>query len=93
MLRITARKGFQMTFENGWTVSVQFGGGNYCANRNAPIPSVKDEESSNAEVAAWDAEGRWHNFGGDAVEGYLSADAVAKFINRIRLHGGKPEVD
>ena len=29
MIRITNGKGFQMTFENGWTISVQFGWGNY----------------------------------------------------------------
>jgi hypothetical protein len=30
----TNNKGFQMTFENGWTISVQFGYGNYCSHRN-----------------------------------------------------------
>jgi len=33
MFRITQGKGFFMTFENGYTLSVQFGYGNYCANR------------------------------------------------------------
>ena len=30
--RITDGKGFGLTFENGWTVSVQWGWGNYCDN-------------------------------------------------------------
>lgn len=90
MFKITARKGFQMTFENGWTVSVQFGGGNYCANRGGPIPSVKDEECSTAEIAAWDADGNWHDFGDDMVDGWKTADEVAKFISRIQRYGGKP---
>lgn len=30
---ITDNKGFQLTFENGWIVSVQFGPGNYGDNR------------------------------------------------------------
>lgn len=30
MFRITGKKGFHITFENGYTVSVQFGPGNYC---------------------------------------------------------------
>jgi len=29
---ISAKKGFQITFRNGWTASVQFGLGNYCNN-------------------------------------------------------------
>ena len=28
----TMRKGFRITFENGLTVSVQWGAGNYCDN-------------------------------------------------------------
>ena len=30
MLVSTLNKGFQLTFENGLTISVQFGSGNYC---------------------------------------------------------------
>ena len=33
MFRITAGKGFQITFANEYMVSVQFGGRNYCENR------------------------------------------------------------
>ena len=32
MFKITEGKGFHMTFANGWTVSVQWGSGNYCPN-------------------------------------------------------------
>ena len=32
MFKITGKKGFQITFENGWTVSVQFGPSSCCAN-------------------------------------------------------------
>lgn len=32
MFRITDKKGFGITFKNGWAVSVQFGPGNYCDN-------------------------------------------------------------
>jgi hypothetical protein len=34
MFTITNGKGFQIKFANGWTVSVQFGTGNYCENRD-----------------------------------------------------------
>jgi hypothetical protein len=32
MFKITHKKGFHITFENDYTVSVQFGPGNYCDN-------------------------------------------------------------
>lgn len=55
--RITEGKGFHITFDNGVTVSVQFGSSNYCDNYELPWsgPSAEQEiESSNAEVAVWD---------------------------------------
>ena len=81
----TNNKGFQMTFENGWTISVQFGYGNYCDNHHHPEGwnfSKKQEvtESSDAEIAIWDADGEWYNFGSDTVKGYCSADEVATWI-------------
>lgn len=81
----TNNRGFQMTFENGWTISVQFGHGNYCDNNHHPEGwnfSKKQEvtESSDAEIAIWDADGEWYNFGSDTVKGYCSADEVATWI-------------
>ena len=81
----TNNKGFQMTFENGWTISVQFGYGNYCDNHHHPEGwnfSKKQEvtESSDAEIAIWGADGKWYNFGSDTVKGYCSADEVATWI-------------
>ena len=94
----TENKGFQMTFENGWTISVQFGYGNYCDNNHHPEGlnfhlhthlmeiqrnfSKKQEvtESSDAEIAIWDADGEWYNFGSDTVKGYCTADEVATWI-------------
>ena len=57
----TDRKGFHITFENGLTVSVQWGGGNYCENHdNMDFSRTKDMESKDAEVAVWSNE-RWLN--------------------------------
>ena len=55
--RITGRKGFHLTFSNGVTLSVQFGYGNYCENRDFD-KSWEDEqkkslESNTAEIAIW----------------------------------------
>ena len=54
--KITGHKGFHITFENGYTVSVQFGPANYCDNyhMNCGDPERKQIlESSDAEVAVW----------------------------------------
>lgn len=83
MFKITKGKGFQMTFANGWTVSVQFGAGNYSSNYNVDF-STPTPEATTAEIAAWNAEGEWHEFEhGDTVCGWCGPDDVANFINLI----------
>lgn len=52
--RSTMRKGFQLTFANGLTASVQWGAGNYCDNhfpKDFDFSCSKDAESNTAEVA------------------------------------------
>ena len=88
MIRSTSNKGFSLTFENGWTISVQFGYGNYCDNNRHPDGwdfSKKQEvtQSSDAEIAIWDADGEWYNFGSDTVKGYCSAIEVAEWIAKV----------
>lgn len=84
---ITEHKGFQMTFENGWTVSVQWGPGNYGSNHDANDYAAPQKErvycASTAEVAAWDKNTKWFSFDSDTVKGYLSADEVAQFISEV----------
>jgi hypothetical protein len=82
-------KGFHVSLPNGWTVSVQFGPGNYCEHYHgnlawdAPQKSRK-WESRQAEIAAWNSAGEWFKFpSGDTVEGYQDAASVLKFINKI----------
>ena len=85
--------GFNLKFSNGWTVSVQFGDHNYCdnnVNRQSPFEYAAREvgpeavRCENAEVAAWDSNEEWYDFGTNTVKGYLSADEVSDFINMIR---------
>jgi len=53
MFTSTINKGFQLTFKNNLTISVQFGEGNYCSRRNTPnTPHI--QESVTAEVMMWD---------------------------------------
>jgi hypothetical protein len=54
MFTITQNKGFTMKFANGNTVSVQFGQGNYCENRNTPDRNGEFHRCENAEFMAWD---------------------------------------
>jgi len=87
MFQITHNKGFQMTFANGYTISVQFGNGNYCDNHDygeivsfeQPVPP-----SRNAEVAVWDKDGHWVQLSGhDDVIGYQTPDDIAAIIADI----------
>lgn len=94
MFKTTMGKGFQMTFKNGNTISVQFGFGNYCSggNNKTEMENVNlwkhSASCENAEIAIWDKDGNWitESFidcGGDQVKGYLSADEVANLIAEV----------
>ena len=73
--------------ENGITISVQFGTSNYCDRRNmatsyrgdmdAATPIV---ESTTAEIAIWDENGKWFDFGSDTVKGWVDVNEVAEWI-------------
>lgn len=84
----TRNKGFQMAFENGWTISVQFGYGNYCENYNHPegydFPTKHElVKSGDAEIAIYDSKGEWYNFGYDTVKGECTPDEVAAWIRQV----------
>lgn len=66
--------GFTMTFENGWTISVQFGRANYA--------SIVGGVSVNAEIAIWDKDNNWYDFGHDKVKGYCNTNEVAEWIDK-----------
>ena len=79
--RSSTRPGFSMTFENGWTISVQWHLGAYCDRKSLSIePDNNPAESTTAEIAIWDTQGKWYNFGSDEVLGYQTADQVAKWM-------------
>jgi hypothetical protein len=84
--------------ENGWTVSVQFGAGNYCERRDADYKAAKRNdfwESNSAEIAAWfgDRNGlgtdNWYKFlnldptGETIVKGYCSPNEVVEFLGVV----------
>ena len=83
MFTSTLNHGFQMEFKNKIIISVQFGAGNYCERKNAPFIGDMDSpliRSNDAEIAIWDKEGKWFDFGDDEVKGNVDTDEVAKWI-------------
>ena len=85
----THNKGFRMTFENGFSISVQWGPGNYCERKDADSHApMKDNywESISAEIAVFNKEGNKVILANksDEVAGWLSTDTVAKCITIIQ---------
>ena len=94
----TQNKGFGITFQNGFTISVQWGTENYCEHRNLDIdfedlPNPKEEnrwESRNAEIAVFDKDGEIIQAGeNDAVIGWLIPNEVAKAIEIVSGYQGQ----
>lgn len=84
--RITDGRGFQVTFENGWTVSVQFGPGNYCENKSMAIGRddalAGKRGSLDAETAVWGPDGQFIQREGtdDTVQGWQSPAQVLELL-------------
>lgn len=92
----TERKGFHMTFENGLTVSVQWGYENYCDNKTYTIEefntidwnNITDMSSNTAEVAViFDNKMIPLNLIDQTesyhYKGYLSPEEVLEFMNKV----------
>lgn len=92
----TMRKGFQMTFENGLTASIQWGAGNYCDNHfpaDLDFTFSKDAQSDTAEIAVWDAKDNWldpqdffnYEISSDGmVAGWLTPTQVVEFLSAVK---------
>ena len=92
MFRSAQNSGFQMFFQNGYTISVQYGPRNYCEKResdyDAPITpaewGVLRWESKDAEIAIWNSDKVWYVFeDGEEVKGWCSPDEVAEWIYKV----------
>jgi len=86
----TENKGFRMKFDNGFSISVQWGTMNYCEKKNL-MAEYKAEmkenyiKSTDAEVAVFDSEGGMLAIGDeDSVIGWLGTDDVAKIITIVQ---------
>lgn len=92
MFRITSNKGFHITFENGYTISVQFGPGNYCENYDREISLYSEEEcgksgSIDAECAVFGKNQHLINVPlegwDDTVKGYMKPKEVLELMNWV----------
>jgi len=99
----TRNKGFRMTFENGFAISVQWGPGNYCEKKDEDFDKPQKErfwESCSAEIAVIDTNNNIQenssvgmiSLGRDTVEGWVSADQVAKVITIVQSSKTKEEI-
>ena len=89
----TMRKGFRMTFENGYTVSIQWGAGNYCDNHfpeDKDFSFSKDAVSDTAEAAVIspsrnlvDPANFIQCFTDGEVAGWLTPEEVAELIYKV----------
>tara|TARA_B100000497_G_scaffold14651_1_gene16914 strand:- start:301 stop:675 length:375 start_codon:yes stop_codon:yes gene_type:complete len=75
---ISDNKGFTITYQNGYTVSVQFGSGNYCTNRDLPY-GEEVPPSDTAETALMTKDG-FVEYQGDDVQGHMSPADVLKLM-------------
>ena len=87
-LAITDNKGLHIIFDNGYTLSVQIGPGNYCHNRDMPM---KDDfcgnvpDCDNAEIAIFDPDGEYVQLTeSDDVRGWVDIDEI---IDKASLLG------
>ena len=89
MFQITDGRGFQMTFENGVTLSVQFGPANYCENRSTDDFKAPRKtslwKSKDAEVAILLPDGEFYQIQEcDKVEGWQTVEDVCRWIEVAR---------
>ena len=76
---------FQMTFENGFSISLSSTYGSYSSNRHTPYDEISPNRNivETIEVACWDEndEGVFVPLSPfDDVVGYVKADQVAQYI-------------
>jgi hypothetical protein len=86
MFKVTDGKGFHITFANGWTVSVQWGMGNYCPNQHV-TPSewtpkaYGDMQHKLGAAGSPTAEVGWWKGSGDLeVAANMSPEEVLSFM-------------
>jgi hypothetical protein len=87
-MKITDGKGVHFTFDNGLTISIQIGRGNYGDNYDWPHYEVTRENplppSSKAEIAVWSTDGAMVDIECDCVKGYVPIEEVLRLTEFLR---------
>jgi hypothetical protein len=82
-------KGFQISFPNDLTISVMFGEGNYCQNRDKR-DTPETVKSENAEFMIWHTSDAYDVYndrlGGE--NGWKSPVEIAAIIQMVSVHSG-----
>jgi hypothetical protein len=86
MFKTFSQKGFQVSFDNGLTVSVMFGSGNYCEHRFSDIEPGDTHDSASAEIAVIDSNGNFVTEfpgcpEGDKVGGWVGPGYMLEVMN------------
>lgn len=93
--RSCKNQGFQIKFENGWLISVQFGIVHYCSNKDYTVFDIDsylqqpkgNYDSPNAEIAVFSPDGNLvkpEGFdGNDDVIGFCSPDDFFRIIQWV----------
>jgi len=83
MFSVKGGQGFQITFENGYTVSVQFGKYHYCSNKMRYRDFHEDyaNDCRNAETAIFYKGDRpFHKYKGGDVQSYQNPKEVLETL-------------
>lgn len=83
MFAINDNKGFQITFDNGYTVSVQFGPGNYGSNYDLSFVDNmgKPMTATTAETALIGPDGGFVPYDDGDVQGYRNVNDILTLMN------------
>lgn len=94
--RCCRNQGFQVSFSNGWLISVQFGNWHYCSNKGKGATDLKsfmeqplgDYESSDAEIAVLSPSGDFvkpDGFDGFEydVKGFCNPDDFSRLVQWV----------
>ena len=77
-------KGFRMTFENGFAISVQWGVGNYCEKKESgqwdESTKYAEWDSDSAEIAIFDKDGEFINISSYELE---KEDGTIEKVNDV----------
>lgn len=88
MIQITDHQGFSVEFENGYSVSVQWGPGNYCSNQFSGFNPKEIDffDSDTVECMIRDPQG-WvveHPSSSSGVFGWMTADRLIDLLYEVK---------